>query len=241
MIYLFSKLDTLQGATWTQALSLLSDERREYVLHFRQDEDQKRSAIGWLLLAYGLKQEYGIQMPPAFCRTSNGKPYFPEKNMPFFNLSHSGNMVGCAIHPKEIGLDIQKLVTPRPSLIRRVCTDEELALVEDSEAPSMEFCRIWSQKESAVKLTGEGITGNFRDVLTTHPDICTRSFSLGDATVVKCGEVEFGVAQTFSNSIIPAKVISATAAVLSYSTYTSRTFPSTDTLPILEISPTQLL
>lgn len=230
MIYLFSKLDTLQGEKWTSALSQLLDERRKYVRHFRQEEDQKRSAVGWLLLAYGLKQEYGIQMPPAFCRTSNGKPYFPEKNMPFFNLSHSGNIVGCAIHPKEIGLDIQKLVTPRPSLIRRVCTDEELALVENSEAPSMEFCRIWSQKESAVKLTGEGITSHFRDVLTIHPDICARSFSLGDATV-----------ELFSGSAIPAKVISATTAVLSYSTYTSRTFPSPDALPIIEVSLTQLL
>ena len=180
MIYLFQKLDTLRDAAWTQALSLLPDERKEYVLHFRKREDQKRSAIGWLLLAYGLKQEYGIQMPPALCRTSNGKPYFPEKNMPFFNLSHSGDLVGCAISEKEIGLDIQKLVTPRPSLVRRVCTEEELAFVENSEDPSMEFCRIWSQKESAVKLTGEGITGNFRNILTIHPDIGTRSFFLMD-------------------------------------------------------------
>lgn len=233
MIYLFQKLDTLQNAAWSQALSLLPDDRREYVLHFRKREDQKRSAIGWLLLAYGLKQEYGIQIPPAFCRTSTGKPYFPEKNMPFFNLSHSGDLVVCAIHEKEIGLDIQKLVTPRPSLVRRVCTEEELTFVENSEDPAMEFCRIWSQKESAVKLTGEGITSNFRDILTIYPDICTRSFFLMDQPA-KC-------TQTDNDADIPVTVSSATAAVLSYSTYTSRLFPSTGQLPIIEVSLTQLL
>ena len=233
MIYLFQKLDTLRDAAWTQALSLLPDERREYVLHFRKREDQKRSAIGWLLLAYGLKQEYGIQMPPAFCRTSTGKPYFPEKNMPFFNLSHSGDLVGCALSEKEIGLDIQKLVTPRSSLVRRICTEEELALIESSENPSAEFCRIWSQKESAVKLTGEGIASNFRDILTMYPDICTRSFFLIDQPAKWT--------QADNDADIPVTVSSATAAVLSYSTYTSRLFPSTDHLPIIEVSLTQLL
>ena len=167
MIYLFQELDLISNELLHQIIFSMPVARREYVLHFKQPEDQKRSALAWLLLRYGLKQEYGFREIPDFQKTSSGKPFFRGENMPFFNLSHSGNFVGCALHDREIGLDIQTLTEPRESLIRRVCTQEELFSLKSSQ----DFCRIWAMKESAVKLTGEGITGNFREILTLHPDI----------------------------------------------------------------------
>ena len=165
MIYLFQELDLISNELLHQMIFSLPVARREYVQHFKLPEDQKRSALAWLLLRYGLKQEYGFREVPDFQRTTSGKPFFRGENMPFFNLSHSGNFVGCALHDREIGLDIQTLTEPRESLIRRVCTQEELFSLKSSQ----DFCRIWAMKESAVKLTGEGITGNFREILTLHP------------------------------------------------------------------------
>ena len=126
MIYLFKELDLISNELLHQIIFSMPVARREYVLHFKQPEDQKRSALAWLLLCYGLKQEYGFREIPDFQKTSSGKPFFRGENMPFFNLSHSGNFVGCALHDREIGLDIQTLTEPRESLIRRVCTQEEL-------------------------------------------------------------------------------------------------------------------
>ena len=174
MIYLFQELTAISHELLHQGISLLPTTRREYVMHFKQPEDQKRSALAWLLLLYGLKLEYGFREIPDFQKTSSGKPFFPGDNMPFFNLSHSGDFVGCALHDQEIGLDIQKVTTPRDSLIRRVCTQNELASLNSPQ----DFCRIWAMKESAAKLTGEGITGNFRDILTLHPDMHTNTIPL---------------------------------------------------------------
>lgn len=174
MIYLFQELSTFSAQSFEKSLQLLPPERREYVLHFKQPEDQKRSALAWLLLAYGLRKEYGMEAVPEVRKAASGKPFFPGENVPFFNLSHSGDFAGCALHDHEIGLDIQKITEPRDSLIRRVCTPEELASLKSSQ----DFCRIWSMKESAVKLTGEGITGNFRDILTLHPDMHTHAVPL---------------------------------------------------------------
>ena len=193
MIYLFQELSAFSMQSFNQSLQFLPPERREYVLHFRQPEDQKRSALAWLLLAYGLRKEYGLGTVPEFQRTASGKPFFPGNHMPFFNLSHSGDFVGCALHNQEIGLDIQKITEPRDSLIRRVCTQEELAFLKSSQ----DFCRIWAMKESAVKLTGEGITGNFRDIFTLHPDMNTYTFPLengaGFLAYSVYGEVELPV------------------------------------------------
>ena len=198
MIYLFQQLSEVSDEWFQNSLSLLPKKRREYVQHFKVPDDQKRSALAWLLLRYGLKQEYGFREVPDFQRTTSGKPFFPGENMPFFNLSHSGNFVGCALHNREIGLDIQKVTEPRESLIRRVCNQEELA----SAASSQDFCRIWAMKESAVKLTGEGITGNFRDILTQHPDIHTHTITLENGA----GFLAYSI---YDANKLPVRVISA--------------------------------
>ena len=175
MIYLFQELDLISNELLHQMIFSLPVARREYVQHFKLPEDQKRSALAWLLLRYGLKQEYGFREIPDFQKTSSGKPFFRGENMPFFNLSHSGNFVGCALHDREIGLDIQKLT---------------------------DFCRIWAMKESAVKLTGEGITGNFREILTLHPNMHTHTIPLENGT----GFLAYSI---YDESELPVRVLSA--------------------------------
>ena len=60
MIYLFQELDLISNELLHQMIFSLPVARREYVQHFKLPEDQKRSALAWLLLRYGLKQEYGF-------------------------------------------------------------------------------------------------------------------------------------------------------------------------------------
>ena len=108
MIYLFQELDLISNELLHQMIFSLPVARREYVQHFKLPEDQKRSALAWLLLRYGLKQEYGFREIPDFQKTSSGKPFFRGENMPFFNLSHSGNFVGCALHDRAPGISYPK-------------------------------------------------------------------------------------------------------------------------------------
>ena len=197
MIYLFQELDLISNELLHQIIFSMPVARREYVQHFKLPEDQKRSALAWLLLAYGLRKEYGMEAVPKFRKAASGKPFFPEAHMPFFNLSHSGNFVGCAVHDQEIGLDIQEITEPRDSLIRRVCTQDELASLKSSQ----DFCRIWTMKESAVKLTGEGITGNFRDILTLHPDMHTHAVPLEN-------EAGFLAYSVFADTELPIQIVS---------------------------------
>ena len=63
MIYLFQELDLISNELLHQMIFSLPVARREYVQHFKLPEDQKRSALAWLLLRYGLKQEYGFRNP----------------------------------------------------------------------------------------------------------------------------------------------------------------------------------
>ena len=66
MIYLFQELDLISNELLHQIIFSMPVARREYVQHYKLPEDQKRSALAWLLLRYGLKQEYGFREIPDF-------------------------------------------------------------------------------------------------------------------------------------------------------------------------------
>lgn len=55
-------------------------------------------------------------------------------------------MVGCALSPDPVGLDIQQTIAVSPEVIRMVCTPEEISAVQTPEA----FCALWTRKESVA-------------------------------------------------------------------------------------------
>ncbi|MBE5881465.1 MAG: 4'-phosphopantetheinyl transferase superfamily protein [Lachnospiraceae bacterium] len=94
----------------------------------------------------------------------NGKPYFIFKDGAepiFFNLSHSGNYVICAMADREVGADIQKVTRVRESLVRRCFSQEEKhrldACGEDEMSREICFASGWAAKEAEAKLSGRGI------------------------------------------------------------------------------------
>lgn len=98
-----------------------------------------------------------------FLRTPLGKPY--AENAPQFNLSHSGQWLLCAVGDMPLGVDIETPRTVSPSLLRRVCTPSELALIGDD---AERFLRVWTAKEAYLKYLGTGIRGDLRKVETVH-------------------------------------------------------------------------
>ena len=77
MIYLFQELDLISNELLHQIIFSMPVARREYVQHFKLPEDQKRSALAWLLLCYGLKQEYGFPGNPGFPENLFRETIFP--------------------------------------------------------------------------------------------------------------------------------------------------------------------
>ena len=92
-----------------------------------------------------------------------GKPYL--KDYPFyFNLSHSGEYVICAVSDREVGADIQRCSMEKGERLERIARrffspEETAALVrcrEQAERAAL-FYRLWTRKEAYGKLTGSGI------------------------------------------------------------------------------------
>ena len=108
----------------------------------------------------------------------HGKPYFKDKNrFPFFNISHSGDYAVCALATCEVGIDIQKIQRYSSRLLKRILTRQELSQLEQTEEKEALFCKLWSQKESYVKWSGQGIT---RELNTLEKNAWQESFTIED-------------------------------------------------------------
>lgn len=126
----------------------------------------QQSKTAYQLLAYGLKNELGIEKIPDIAKNQYGKPYFPDYPHIHFNVSHCQNGIMCGIHEKEIGVDIEKLLVYKENLAKRISHEREWKLM--CEAPDEEksriLGRIWVAKESYLKQQGTGINRDLRSL-----------------------------------------------------------------------------
>lgn len=82
------------------------------------------------------------------------KPCLKNRNLQF-NLSHTKDFLALAVSDVPVGIDLEKIEAIRPKVLESYFTQEEQKQVTEQGAAC--FYQIWTQKESYVKLTGEGI------------------------------------------------------------------------------------
>ena len=157
--------DDINGFSLDEALPQLPAWRREAALRHRREADRRLSVAAYRLLCRGLRAEYGITEPPAFTYAKGGKPCIKGRPDIHFNLSHCPAAALCAISPAAVGADIELIRPYNPELARRVLSPAELARVEASAQPEVEFACLWTMKESLLKLTGEGIRRDLKTAL----------------------------------------------------------------------------
>lgn len=97
-----------------------------------------------------------------------GKPYAVDLPVQF-NLSHSGLYALCAVSARPVGADIQVLRPVKDTLIRRVCSPEELDYLRwqgDRSLQTARFIQLWTVKEALLKCRGTGIRTELQTVNT---------------------------------------------------------------------------
>lgn len=118
------------------------------------------SEMGGRLLEYAVSRLYRIGVPElSRDKGKYGKPCFRIHPEVRFNISHSGDLVICAVSDFEIGIDIQEKSRMNTDRIAKkvMSSAEHKKYLESSERQDF-FYRVWVMKESYVKWTGDGIT-----------------------------------------------------------------------------------
>ncbi len=130
----------------------------------RKEKVHRSKLLGESLVRSVLFREKGL-MPEEYCIAlgEHGKPYLAGMGEPFyFNISHSGDYVVCAVSDQEIGIDIERIGRARMEVARRFFHPEEIrvlqALPEGQQTDA--FFSYWSVKESFLKYTGTGLSAS---------------------------------------------------------------------------------
>ena len=139
-----------------KAYSSVSKDRQDKIDFYRFEKDKKLSAGAYLLLKKLLSEENITN--PLFKTEKYGKAYISNFENVYFNLSHSGKMVLCAISDREVGVDIE-YSDPKIDLniAKLYFYNGEYESIMNSQNPADEFFKYWVLKESYMKYTGLGM------------------------------------------------------------------------------------
>ena len=139
-----------------KAYNLVSKERQDKIDFYRFDKDKKLSCGVYLLLKKLLDEENVTN--PQFKIEKYGKAYISNYENIYFNLSHSGKMVLCAISDREVGVDIEYIDSSIDlNIAKNYFFNREYESIMNSDNPSEEFFNYWVLKESYMKYTGLGM------------------------------------------------------------------------------------
>lgn len=162
MVYLNEHTDRIDIAS---ALEKVSEQRRKLALKYRHESSRQLSLAAYLLLMEGLEKEYGINEPPLFNYTAEGKPVLVQHPDIHFNFSHSGTVALCALSNRPIGADVETPCEITPALIEYTMNANEQSIINTSTNHTMQFLHYWTRKEALLKLTAEGVRNDMRTVL----------------------------------------------------------------------------
>lgn len=165
-IYAFFDVDQFDQASFEYFKQYLPPERRARMQRYRREIDRKNCLISYMLLHHGLYINYGIQNP-RLSYHPNGKPFLPDFPHIHFNISHCSQGCICGISDLPIGVDIQEVRSFSQLIAERCCSEEELNVLGHSDEPASEFIKMWSMKESYLKMKGTGLIEDLRMVDTT--------------------------------------------------------------------------
>ena len=132
---------------------------------------------GYELLARAVKLVWGMESLPEIARAEGGKPYFEDWPERHFNLSHSGQFALCALSDAPVGADLEVIRPRKEGLPAYTFKDVDYERYQALGGDWPAFYTLWTEVESIVKYTGEGLKAYRRAQL---PEGCVVSNLSGD-------------------------------------------------------------
>lgn len=153
--------DEMYDEVFTSLQDKVSEECLVEAGSFRNKGVAIRRVLGEALTVFALRKYFRMPFGSyRFARGEKGKPFVAEREDVFFNISHSGVYVVCAVSDGEIGVDIEKRSKARMEVAGRFFHAREVRELEVASGVEQDklFYDYWSVKESFLKYTGTGLT-----------------------------------------------------------------------------------
>jgi 4'-phosphopantetheinyl transferase len=142
-----------------EKMPCVSEQRCARIEKARIDAKKAELLAAELLRDYALNEVFGIEAPETELNEFE-KPYLKGEKDKFYNISHSGRTVACTVSDVECGLDIESYENPHDlmNIAGRFFSTKEQSVIMLSQNPTEAFCRLWTIRESYVKMRGTGFS-----------------------------------------------------------------------------------
>ena len=176
-------------------LQFFSPERQEKILCYRFPADRNRTIWTELLVRSVLARKEARPLEEITIeRDGQGKPH--AVGSPWeISLSHSKHWAVCSVGEAPSGVDVEEDAKDALMIAGHFFTAQERRSLQHltGQERTERFLRIWTVKESFVKLTGQGLEEVFGRVesaalLAGNGDIAGRNFPLDDAVIGICAQ-----------------------------------------------------
>lgn len=147
------------------AYEISDDIRRKKIISFSRDDDKKRCAMAGLLVFWIMNCVLNFESDKGIYYEDSGKPYIQGGKI-FFSVSHSKKWVAVIFSCYPVGVDIEEIKTVSQGVISKCTVSnefKELLIMSEAERIS-EFIKLWTLKESYVKMTGRGLYDKFNEI-----------------------------------------------------------------------------
>ena len=161
MDWMFCKIGDLTQEAYHAIYRSLSPSRKAHIDRKRKEDDKKRSLLAAELVARLLKKR-GVS--GSLETGPEGKPFLKGCDL-FVSITHSEELVACAVSRKPVGIDAEKIKPMRPELMQYACLPEEwqyvcqgkqISRLVEQEDVLRRFFEVWTAKEAFYKKNGAG-------------------------------------------------------------------------------------
>lgn len=138
-----------------QALNEMCPDKRRRLERMQSARAQQNTAAGDWLARQTVSELTGRGTKEiCLCAAENGAPYIENSGL-FVSISHSAELVVCAVSSRRVGIDVQRFALPSEKAVARLCSDEEsLFVAVGAQGDSERFALLWTLKEAYCKAAG---------------------------------------------------------------------------------------
>ncbi len=160
-IFALNSLESIDELTFRKLLTDLPNEKQERVKKLAKPDDAKRALLADVLVRSVIANELKVSNKAIeFKENKYGKPFLKRNCDLYFNASHSGDWIVCAVDNQPIGIDIEKIWPVELEIAAQFFSDEEyrMLLAKSPEDQQHFFFDLWTLKESYIKAVGKGLS-----------------------------------------------------------------------------------
>lgn len=139
---------------------------RSRIVNTKSIEKAQSSLISKLLLREGFEKYLRLDDSSLsnIEFTRYDRPYFINHSIDF-NISHSHDLVVCAISPgNQVGVDLEKIRPVNIGHFLKEFSGQELMNIHNAEDQNTAFFSYWTKKEAILKAEGLGINQSLSEI-----------------------------------------------------------------------------